>query len=51
MMERFQHLHINKPKKGGYGTKIMDTIADKILNGTWEISTLPNGEVRVTPLS
>ncbi|WP_071187107.1 CHASE2 domain-containing protein [Trichormus sp. NMC-1] len=37
-----------RSKKGGYGTKIMDTIADELLNGKWEISTLPNGEVRVT---
>lgn len=36
-----------KAKKGGYGTKIMDTIADELLDGVWEISVLPNGEVRV----
>ena len=37
-----------RPKKGGYGTKIMDTIANELLDGVWEISVLPNGEVRVT---
>jgi hypothetical protein len=37
-----------RPKKGGYGTKIMDTIANELLNGIWEISVLPNEEVRVT---
>ena len=37
-----------RPKKSGYGTKIMDTIANELLDGVWEISVLPNGEVRVT---
>jgi len=37
-----------RPKKGGYGTKIMDTIANELLDGVWEISVLPNREVRVT---
>ncbi len=31
-----------RPKKGGYGTKIMDTIARELINGGWEISVLPN---------
>lgn len=35
-------------KKGGYGTKIMDTIANELPDGAWEMSTLPPGEVRVT---
>jgi hypothetical protein len=26
----------------------MDTIADELLDGVWEMSVLPNGEVRVT---
>jgi hypothetical protein len=26
----------------------MDTIANELLDGVWEISVLPNGEVRVT---
>jgi len=39
---------LSKQKKGGYGTKIMDTIANELINGVWEISVLPNGEVRVT---
>jgi len=37
-----------RPQKDGYGTKIMDTIANELIDGIWEISVLPNGEVRVT---
>jgi signal transduction histidine kinase len=37
-----------RPKKGGYGTKIMDTVARELINGVWEISVLSNEEVRVT---
>ncbi|MEH1926064.1 MAG: CHASE2 domain-containing protein [Nostoc sp.] len=35
-------------KKGGYGTKMMNAIASELPDGTWEMSALPDGQVRVT---
>ena len=35
-------------KKGGYGTKMMDAIASELPDGAWEMSALPDGQVRVT---
>ncbi|MEH2433829.1 MAG: hypothetical protein V7K25_06185 [Nostoc sp.] len=35
-------------KKGGYGTKMMNAIASELTDGAWEMSALPNGQMRVT---
>jgi two-component sensor histidine kinase len=37
-----------KRKTGGYGTKLMTTIAAELPQGTWERVSLENGGMRVT---